>query len=53
VHDPATKELLDRITHVVGTMTITNVRDKISSGTYVGSPVKVGFVARKKVPAQQ
>ena len=49
VRDPTTKELLDRITHVVGTMTVTNVRDKISSGTYTGAPAKVGMVARKKI----
>jgi curli biogenesis system outer membrane secretion channel CsgG len=49
VLDPNTKEVLDRITHVVGTLTITNVRDKISSGTYSGSPAKVGMVARKKI----
>jgi curli biogenesis system outer membrane secretion channel CsgG len=49
VRDPNTKELLDRITHVVGTMTVTNVRDKIATGTYSGSPAKVGMIARKKI----
>lgn len=49
VKDPATKEVLDRITNKVGEMTITNVRDKIATGSYVGSPAKVGFIARKKV----
>ncbi|MBZ5602168.1 MAG: CsgG/HfaB family protein [Acidobacteriia bacterium] len=49
VRDPTTKELLDRITHVVGTMTVTSVRDKIATGTYTGSPAKVGMVARKKL----
>ena len=49
VRDPTTKEVLDRITNKVGEMTITSVRDKIATGTYVGSPAKVGFVARKKI----
>jgi curli biogenesis system outer membrane secretion channel CsgG len=53
VRDPTTKELLDRITHKVGEMTVTTVRDKIATGSYVGSPPKVGFVARKKIPPQQ
>jgi hypothetical protein len=49
VKDPTTKEVLDRITNKVGEMTITSVRDKISTGTYSGTPAKVGFVARKKL----
>lgn len=49
VKDPTTKEVLDRITNKVGEMTITNVRDKISTGTYSGSPAKVGYIARKKI----
>jgi curli biogenesis system outer membrane secretion channel CsgG len=49
VKDPTTKEVLDRITNKVGEMTVTNVRDKISTGSYVGSAAKVGFVARKKI----
>ncbi len=53
VKDPTTKEVLDRITNKVGEMTVTSVRDKIATGSYVGSPAKVGFLARKKVPAQQ
>src|SRR5579871_32722 len=53
VKDPTTKEVLDRITNKVGEMTITSVRDKIATGSYVGSPAKIGFLARKKVPAQQ
>ncbi len=52
VRDPTTKELLDRITNKVGEMTVTSVRDKIATGNYVGSPAKIGFVARKKLPAQ-
>ncbi len=49
VKDPTTKEVLDRITNKVGEMTVTNVRDKISTGSYVGSPAKIGFIARKKI----
>ena len=49
IKDPTTKEVLDRLTNKVGEMTITSVRDKISSGTYVGSPPKVGYLARKKM----
>ena len=49
VKDPTTKEVLDRITNKVGEMTVTSVRDKIATGTYVGSPAKVGFLARKKI----
>ena len=49
VKDPTTKEVLDRITNKVGEMTITSVRDKIATGTYVGSPAKVGYLARKKM----
>jgi curli biogenesis system outer membrane secretion channel CsgG len=49
VKDPTTKEVLDRITTKVGEMTITTVRDKIATGTYVGSPAKVGYLARKKI----
>jgi curli biogenesis system outer membrane secretion channel CsgG len=53
VKDPTTKEVLDRITNKVGEMTVTSVRDKIATGSYIGSPAKVGYLARKKVPAQQ
>jgi curli biogenesis system outer membrane secretion channel CsgG len=49
VKDPTTKEVLDRITNKVGEMTITNVRDRISTGTYIGAPAKVGYLARKKI----
>jgi len=49
VKDPTTKEVLDRITNKVGEMTITRVRDKIATGTYSGSPAKVGYLARKKI----
>jgi curli biogenesis system outer membrane secretion channel CsgG len=49
IKDPTTKEVLDRLTNKVGEMTITSVRDKISTGIYVGSPPKVGYLARKKM----
>ena len=54
VLDPVTKEPLDRVTTKVGEMTISSVRDKVSLGSYTGSPAAVKtFVARKKMPAQQ
>ncbi len=53
VRDPQTKELLDTITDPAGTLTITSVRDKISTGTYVGKPAAVNFIARKRLPAAQ
>ena len=43
VNDPVTNEVLDRVTDKVGEMTITSVRDKIATGTYVGSTPSVGF----------
>jgi curli biogenesis system outer membrane secretion channel CsgG len=49
VKDPTTKEVLDRVTNKVGEMTVVNVRDKVSTGSYAGSPAKVGFVARKRI----
>jgi curli biogenesis system outer membrane secretion channel CsgG len=49
VKDPTTKEVLDRITNKSGEMTITSVRDKISTGAYSGTPAKVGYLARKKL----
>ena len=49
IKDPNTKEVLDRLTNKAGEMTITSVRDKIATGTYVGSPPKVGYLARKKM----
>jgi curli biogenesis system outer membrane secretion channel CsgG len=53
VKDPVTKETLDLVTEKTGEMTITNVRDKIATGSYVGSTAQVGFVARKKMTAGQ
>jgi curli biogenesis system outer membrane secretion channel CsgG len=49
VKDPVTKEVLDRITDKVGEMTVTSVRDKVATGSYVGTAAQVGFVARKKI----
>jgi curli biogenesis system outer membrane secretion channel CsgG len=48
VKDPTTKEVLDRITNKVGEMRVTSVRDKISTGSYSGTPAKIGFLARRK-----
>jgi curli biogenesis system outer membrane secretion channel CsgG len=48
VKDPVTKEVLDTVTQPMGTMTITSVRDKVATGSYVGAPAGVGFIARKK-----
>jgi curli biogenesis system outer membrane secretion channel CsgG len=49
VKDPVTKETLDVVTEKTGEMTITNVRDKIATGSYSGSAPQVGFMARKKL----
>ncbi len=49
VKDPVTKETLDVVTEKTGEMTITNVRDKIATGSYTGSAAQVGFMARKKL----
>ena len=53
VKDPQTKEVLDTVTEKTGEMTITSVRDKIASGTYVGKPAAVNSIARKKLPGAQ
>jgi curli biogenesis system outer membrane secretion channel CsgG len=53
VKDPVTKEVLDTVTQHTGEMTITSVRDKIATGSYVGTPAGVGFIARKKIPGAQ
>jgi curli biogenesis system outer membrane secretion channel CsgG len=53
VRDPQTKELLDTVTEQAGTLTITSVRDKIATGSYVGKPTAVNFIARKKLPPAQ
>jgi curli biogenesis system outer membrane secretion channel CsgG len=49
VKDPVTKEVLDLQVDKIGEMTISNVRDKIASGTYTGTAPKNGDVARKKI----
>jgi curli biogenesis system outer membrane secretion channel CsgG len=49
VKDPTTHEVLDRLTNKVGELTITNVRDRIASGNYSGTPAKIGYLARKKL----
>ena len=49
VKDPVTKETLDVVTEKTGEMTITSVRDKVATGTYTGSPAKVGYMALKKI----
>lgn len=53
VRDPQTKEVLDTVTEKTGEMTVSSVRDKIASGSYVGKPAAVGFIARKKLPTAQ
>ena len=53
VRDPTTKEVLDTITQKTGEMTVTSVRDKIATGSYVGSAPGVGYIARKKLPGAQ
>ena len=53
VRDPQTKEVLDTVTEKTGEMTITSVRDKISSGSYAGKPAAVNFIARKKTAGAQ
>src|SRR3984957_545932 len=53
VRDPQTKELLDTVTEQAGVLTITSVRDKIATGTYVGKPAAVNFIARKKIAGTQ
>ena len=49
VKDPVTKEVLDRVTDKVGEMTINTVRERVSTGSYAGGAVQVGFIARKKM----
>ena len=52
VKDPATGEVLDQITEKSGELTITNARERIAIGSYVGSRPQVGYLARKRVAAQ-
>jgi curli biogenesis system outer membrane secretion channel CsgG len=54
VKDPNTQEILDRKTEMIGQMTITSVRPKVSTGTYSGAPALATkeFVAIKRLPPQ-
>jgi curli biogenesis system outer membrane secretion channel CsgG len=48
VKDPSTGEVIDLATKPVGTMQITQVKDKVSIGTFTGSPAaQIGDVAEK------
>jgi hypothetical protein len=47
VHDPVSKEVIDRVLERAGDLVITSVRDKTSTGTYSGAPAQVKYVARK------
>lgn len=49
IRDPQTKEVLDTQVEKVGEMTVTNVREKVASGNYIGSPAVVNMIARKKL----
>lgn len=49
IRDPQTKEVLDTQVQKIGEMTITSVRDKVASGTYIGSPAEVNSIARKRL----
>ena len=49
VKDPATQEVLDRLTEKAGELTVTSVREKIATGTYQGQKPKIGYIARKKI----
>jgi curli biogenesis system outer membrane secretion channel CsgG len=48
VKDPITKEVLDVQTERIGEMTISSVREKISSGSYRGAPAAVGAIVRRR-----
>jgi len=45
--DPITKEVLDLQTQKIGDLAITAVRERVSTGTYAGSPATVGDLVRK------
>lgn len=51
VKDPVTKDVIDRVTEPVGTLTIFSVRNRSAIGTYTGGPVQAGtsFQARKRI----
>ena len=49
IKDPATGEVLDQESNLIGTLTISTVREKIAIGTYTGSaPPQAGDRAEKK-----
>lgn len=51
VQDPVTKEVLDQRTEKVGEMAVSSVRDRVTIGRYVGTPLNPayakGYAARK------
>lgn len=48
IKDPTTGEVLDVQVTPIGALVITNVRDRISSGTYTGSAAQNGDVVRNQ-----
>ncbi len=48
IKDPVSGEVLDVETTPLGTLKITNVRDRVASGEYSGPAVKVGDMVRTK-----
>jgi curli biogenesis system outer membrane secretion channel CsgG len=48
IKDPTTGEVLDVQVTPIGSLVITNVRDRISTGTYTGSPAQNGDVVRNE-----
>ena len=48
IKDPVTNEVLDVQVTPIGTIVITNVRDRVASGTYAGNPAQIGDVVRSK-----
>jgi len=49
VKDPVTKEVIDVVTETVGEMVVTEVRERMSIGTFAGTAAPaVGYMARKK-----
>lgn len=48
IQDPVTKEVLDLDVQKIGELTISNVREKIATGQYVGSAAATGNLVRKQ-----
>lgn len=48
IKDPVTNEVLDVQVTPIGTMVITNVRERVASGTYAGNAAQIGDVVRNK-----